>query len=134
MRTGKDLKPISLIHRDYLEELFHTADVEQLEKITAALKPAEHMVVWYYQKSLKNCTLQEVIDGIILTIKVGNLCDTANYSDEGNSYILKVTHSLTIKGSRMFKIYFEDALTAYGAEVESEITSTGIFMKIFKNI
>lgn len=133
MRIGRDMAPISLLHRNCLEALFATADIEKLEKITTVLKPGEYLVVWYYQKPLKNCSLKEVIDGIIFTMKRGNLFDTINYTEDGNCYSMKITHSLTIKGSRWFRIMFEDLFKAYGVKTESELSETGVFIKIFKN-
>lgn len=133
MRIGRDMAPISLLHRNCLEALFVTADIEKIEKITTVLKPGEYLIVWYYQKPLKNCSLIEVIDGIIFTMKRGNLFDTINYTEDGNCYSMNITHSLTIKGSRWFRIMFEDLFKAYGVKTESELSETGVFIKIFKN-
>lgn len=132
MRIGRDMTPISLLHRNFLEALFVTADIEKIEKITTVLKPGEYLVEWYYQKPLKNCSLKEVIDGIIFTTKRGNLFDTINYTEDGNCYSMKINHSLTIKGSRWFRIIFEDLFKAYGVKTESEFSETGVFIKIFK--
>lgn len=135
MRTGREMgSAISIIHKSLFEELIDTADCERLLKIYAKLKPAEFLVVWYYQRPLKKCTLKEVIEGIIATTKMGNWFESLNCRDNGNYYTLEVNHVLKMKGSKLFNKFFEDLFRAYGVETVSEMSETGFFIKINNNI
>lgn len=133
-RMGRELKSlIAILHKDLFLELIRTADFERFMEIVTKLKLSEYQVAWYYQKPLKECSLKEVVDGIILTSKVGNWLDSINCTDEGEYYSLKVTHSGGSENySRIFKIFFENLFRAYGARTESEISDYSLFMKVFK--
>ncbi len=83
-RIGGELKSlITVLHKDLFLELIRTADFERFMEIVTKLKLSEYQVAWYYQKPLKECSLKEVVDGIILTSKVGNWLDSINCTDEG---------------------------------------------------
>ncbi len=92
----------------FLRKLIDTADCERILKIYAKLRPAEFLIVWYYKKPLKKCSLNEVIEGIIFTTRMGNWFDTINHKDNGNYYSLEVNHVLKMKGSRLFNAFFKD--------------------------
>ena len=133
MNIGRDMKSsISLVHKSIFDELIDTADCEGLLKIYARLRSAEYLIVWYYKKPLKKCSLVEVIEGIIITTRIGNWFDTINHKDNGDHYILEVNHVLKMKGSRLFNAFFEGLFEEYGVKTESEISETGFFIKVYK--
>lgn len=133
MRIGKELKVICYLHRDIFLELMKTADFERIAEIITKLKISEYQVVYYYQKPLKESSLKEVMDGIVITTKVANWLDTINYTDDGGYYTLKATHSAgSMDFSNLFKIYFETLFEAYGVRTHSEISENSFFVKVFK--
>lgn len=133
MSIGRDMSSsISLVHKSFFDELIETADCERMFKIYAKLRPAEYLVVWYYKKPLKKCSLEEVIEGIILTTRMGNWFNTMNHKDNFNHYTIEINHELKMKGSILFTKFFEDLFEAYGVKTESEISETGFFIKVFK--
>lgn len=133
IRMCKELKMICYLHKDLFFELVKTADFERFAEKIIKLKLSEYQVVWYYQKPLKECSLKEVIDGIVITTKMGNWLDTINYTDDDHYYSLKVTHSGgSMNYSKGFKIFFESLFRAYGVKTQSEISENSLFMKVFK--
>ncbi len=90
------------------------------------------MISWYYQKPLKKCSLEEVLDGIVFFLEAARIADTVSYVDGGNCYTLKMIHGLDIRTSQMFIIFIGSLFEAYGLKTESEISEKSLFMKIFK--
>lgn len=133
MRTGKEMKAVCIIHRDILKALMETANVERVGEVITSLKPAEYLMTWFYQKPLKNCSLREVLEGLLFFIKTGNMIDIINYTDDGNYYTLKIIHSFNVNNSKLFKILIQSLFDAYGARTESEISDSSLFMRIYKN-
>lgn len=124
---------ICILARKVFEDLMDSADLERQLKLMAMINPGEWLVSWYYQKPLKKCSLKEVIDGTIFIIKIGNYFDSVACSEEFNCYTVGASHSLGMKGSKLFKMWFENLFEAYGVKTESEISVNGIFIKIHKN-
>jgi len=131
--AGGEMKSACLVHRDIFEVLIDTANLERIIEVINNQKPTEHLIARYYQKPLKKCSLKEVIDGLIFFIKVGNIPDVINCTDEGNYYILKVVHSLNIKFSKMLETFINSLFEAYGIKIENEISEKVLFIKIYKN-
>lgn len=94
MRIVKELKRTCFLHKDILMELMKTADYGRIAELITRLKILEYQLVFYYQKPLKECSLKEVMDGIVITTGIGNWLDTINYTENGSYYTLKVMHSL----------------------------------------
>ena len=133
LRLGRDMgRFLFFHHKNYLPVFLEGADIMELEKMTSIMKPAEHMIEWLYEKPLKKCTLIEVIEGIIIISRIANVIETINYSDKGSHYFLNITHNLKFKGSQLHKLFYEDLFVSYGAKVESEISESGIYIKINK--
>jgi len=124
---------ICLMHKEVILELIRTADFEQIKKLMAAKKTAEHLLTLYYQKPLKKCSLMEVLDGVILLFKAENLTDSILYTDDGDFYTLKIVHSLNENSSRMFNVFVESMFEDYGLKTESEVSEKSLFMKIYKD-
>ncbi len=136
MRIGRELKSnICVLHKNIFEELIESVDFDKNKEILTGFKPAEYILVWYLQKPLKKCSLKEVIEGIVFTTRnLSGLFDTINYKDEISHYNLKITHTVSMKFSRLFNLFFEDLFKAYGVKTESEISENSIFMKIYKEL
>ncbi len=132
----RELNVFCLLHKDLFRELSRTTDVERFDKLLTRLRLAEYGVVLYNQKPLKECTLKEIMDGLIITTKAGKWLDEIKYTDDGNYYTLRVNHSVVCCGiafSNSFKLYFEDLFKAYGAKTETKISENNLFMKIYKS-
>ncbi len=122
------------IHKDVIFEMIRTADLENIKKILATKKIAEYLLTMYYQKPLNKCSLIEVLDGIILVFKAGNVTDTMRYTDEIDWYVLKIVHSLNENCSKMFVVLIESVFKAYGLKTESEVSEKSLFIKVYKNL
>ena len=133
MLTGRRTESACVLHKDAFRTLLEGSDVKLIIKLLKTQKMAEHMVSWYYQKPLKKCSLKEVIDGAIFFFKEAKIFDTINYMDCGDYYALKMIHGLDIRTSKMFTIFMESLLDAYGVKTESEISEKSLFMKISKD-
>jgi hypothetical protein len=96
-------------------------------------KPIEYLVEFYYQRPLKECSLNEAIDGLTIGARASHFFETVDYRDDGDYYMLALTHSLGLNGSKTNLITFESLFKTYGVKVESTISEKTIFMKIFKN-
>ncbi len=132
----RELNVVCLLHKDLFRELSRTADVERFDKLLTKLRWAEYGVVLYNQKPLKECTLKEVMDGLVIIIKAEKVLDEIKYTDDGNYYTLRVNHSVFCCGigySNSFKLFFEGLFEAYGAKTETKISENNLFMKIYKS-
>lgn len=134
MRIGREVKTACLVQKEGLKELIETADIERVREYATHQKPIEYTIEYFYQKPLKECSLKEVIDGIVVNLKISNWLDTINYTDDGDHYTLKITHSLGLNNSKIFKIVNESVFKTYGVKAESNISEKSVFMKIFKNL
>lgn len=126
-------KEICHIHKDIIFELIRTADLENMKKVLATKKIAEYLLTMYYQKPLNKCSLIEILDGIILLFKAGNVTDSMRYTDEANCYVLKIVHSLNEDCSKMFVVLVESVFEVYGLKTENEVSEKSLFIKIYKN-
>ncbi len=122
-----------LVQKECLEWLMETADIEKLRKIVAPQKPLVYAIEYYYQKPLKECSLLEIIDGLIINARMSHWFDTVDYKDAGDHYTMNATHSLGLNNSKMLKILQESVFVTYGVKVESTISEKTYFMKIYKN-
>ena len=132
----RELNVVCLLHKDLFRELSRTADPERLDRLLAKLKWAEYGVVLFNQKPLKECTLKEVMDGLVVTVKAEKILDEIKYTDNGSYCTLKVNHSVvccSIGFSNSFKLFFEGLFEAYGAKTETKVSENNLFMKIYKN-
>ncbi len=126
------LKSACIIHRDILEVLIDTADLERVIEVIINQKPGEHLIAQYCKKPLKKCNLKEILDGFIFFTRSGNITDSINYTDEGNYYILRIIHSLNIKFSKMLETLINSIFEKYGVKIENEISEKVLFIKIYK--
>lgn len=129
----KSTKSVCFIIKDGLKLLIETADIDLVKEFVTRNKPIEYSIEFYFQKPLKEISLKEVIDGLIIVARTGNWFDSIDYTDEGDYYTLMVTHSLGINNSKINLIMYENLFKTYGVKAESTISAKTIFMKIFKN-
>lgn len=129
------LNVICLVHRDIFYELFRTADCEQLNELLIKNNMIEYLLAMHYNKPLKECSLEEVIDGLIATGNAAKVIDSGNYKDDGDHYTIKIAHSArTMNFSNSTKIMIESMFKAYGVKTQSEMSENSIFMKVYKNL
>lgn len=127
------VKTACLIQKDSLKMLMETSDIELQKEHVTKNKPIEYVIEYYFQKPLKECSLKEVIDGLVINARISNWFDTVDCTDDGSHYTLKLTHSLGINTSKLIKILDESVFKTYGVKAESTISEKTIFIKIFKN-
>jgi len=127
------VKTACLIQKEYLKRLMETADIELQKEYIIKDKPIEYTIEYYFQKPLQECSLKEVIDGLVINSRISNWFDTVDCTNDGSHYTLKITHSLGINTSKIIKMLDESVFKTYGVKVESIISEKTIFIKIFKN-
>lgn len=134
LRLGRELKDILLVFpRDFIKILYETADVEQFTKYIKNERPAEFAVEWYYNKPLKDCTLQEVVTAIIINMKVHGSFDSLIYKEDEISHDINLTHSLGFNASKMLEMMNRSVFDSYGVEFESYCSERSVFFKVFKS-
>jgi hypothetical protein len=129
----KSTKSVCFIIKDGLKLLIETADIELVKEFVIRNKPIEYSIEFYFQKPLKEISLKEVMDGLVIVARMGNWFDSVDYTDEGGYYALMVTHSLGINNSKINLIMYENLFKTYNVRTESAISEKTIFTKIFKN-
>ncbi len=107
-------------------------DIELQKEYVSQYKPVEYTTEYYFQKPLKECSLKEVIDGIVINARISNWYDTVDYTDDDGHYTLKITHSLGLNTSKLVNIAIESVFETYGAKTENTISEKTVFIKIFK--
>jgi hypothetical protein len=122
-----------IIEKTGFKLLLESAHNELLHDYFVRDKPIQCAIEFYFQRPLKECGLKEVMDGLVISSKVTNWFDTVNYTDDGNHYTLRMTHSLGSNASNLNIVAFESLFETYGVKTESTISPKTIFMKIFKN-
>jgi hypothetical protein len=126
-------KAVCTVHKDFLKMLMETADIELHKEYVARNKPIEYIIEYYLIKSLKECSLNEVINELAIAAKMSHWFDTVDYMDDVEHYTLKITHSLGFNNSKIIQVCHESVFKTYGVRTESMISEKTIFMKIFKN-
>lgn len=129
----KRAKSLVIFEKTAFKYLIENADIELLNELFIRNKTVEYTIELYFQKPLSECSLKEVIDGIIINIKITNWADTADYTDNGGYYKLVITHDLGVTFSKMLAMSIENVFKTYGAKEESTISPKTIFLKIFKS-
>jgi hypothetical protein len=129
----KSVKSLCIIEKNAFKLLLETADFELLEEFYIQNKPLEYAIEYYFQKPLKECSLKEVIDGLVIYARTSNRLDTVNCTDESDHYTLIITHSMGLNASKLNIISFESVFKTYGVKTECIISTKTNFLKIFKN-
>lgn len=133
IRMGKDLSSsLAVIQIDAFNVIAETVDFDRFRKYVDSYRPVEFAIEYIYQKPLKKCCLTELIEGLILNLKMQNTYDTVNYSDEGDCYMLSLTHSLGLNASKMLQIMHDSVFDTYGVKTESCVSERSVFTTIYK--
>lgn len=122
-----------IIYKDLFKILMQTADIEQIRELVNRQKPVEFMIEYHSQKPLKECNLEEIIEGIVINAKMTSWFDTVNYTNNNDHYMLNMTHSLGLNISKILKLSHESLFKTYGVDFNISTSEKTFFMKIFKN-
>lgn len=132
MQIYKIKDMISVLPKDYTKTLFDAVDMPYLREYIKNEKPGEFAIEWYYGKPLKECSLQEIINGIILNLKMQNSIDSINYLDNDDHFTINITHSMGVNCSKALVMINKSVLKSYGIHYESQFSERSIFFKILK--
>jgi hypothetical protein len=126
-------KAVCIVQKDFLKMLIETADIELHKEYVIRHRPIEYATEYCLQKPLKECSLSEVINGLVISARVSHWFDTIDYMDDGGHYTMKITHSLGFNNSKIVQMCNESVFKTYGVKAESVISEKTMFMKIFKD-
>jgi hypothetical protein len=132
VRVGTEIDSMCLLPKEALKILLTTANLEKVRAYIDEQTPLEWTFEYFYQKPLKDFSLKEIVEGVIFFGKMAYWFDTAIYSDEGDHYSMKISHSLGINGSKVHEMLIESTFKKYGAKTISTISERSIFIKVFK--
>jgi hypothetical protein len=133
MRVGKELNSITFVEKEVMQLLLETADMDRLTAIMVRDRHIGYEIEYCLQKSLKDCSLEEIIDGLILTTRMANWMESIVSKDEGDLYSIIITHSTGLKASKLFMKGYESLFDACGYKYEGQISEKNIFLKVWKN-
>lgn len=132
--VGRDLRPqMVLIPKEQCRLWAETADMDQYQDFVNKSRPIEFAIEYYYQKPLKECTLPEVLNCIILAARIANNADMISYTDAGDYYELCFNHNLGMNVSKCHVMFTGSALRSYGVRFEHTLSEITVFFRIFKN-
>lgn len=133
MRIGREIKDLfAIFNKTTAKMLLETADIDRFREHIKNQKPLEFTCEWYYNKPIKDLSLQELIDGIILGMNILGPSDTINHTEDNNSHTIIITQSLGINFSELMVMEFDSLLKSYGAKAETSFSERTVFLKIFK--
>ncbi|HTY91328.1 MAG TPA: hypothetical protein VMC84_09145 [Methanocella sp.] len=122
------------VQKEGFKVLLETLNADRFREYVEQQKPLEFVLEYYYQQPLKDCTLTEVLDALVINGKVSNQMDSIDYSDDGDHYTLKMTHDLGINNSKMLRIAHESLFNTYDVRSDYVVSDRSLFVKIYKNI
>jgi hypothetical protein len=122
-----------LLEKQGLKHMLEYLNMEPYLAILNNDKLLQYQLEVYFQKPLKDCSLKEVVDGMIVNAKLGNWFETLSYTDDGDHYTFNATHNLGLNCSKINESLFEGLFKSYGARVNITTSERTIFMKIYKN-
>jgi len=129
----KRAKSLVIIEKNAFKSLIETADIELLSKLFIRDKTIEYTIELYFRKSLEECSLQEIVNGLVINLKITNWLDTIDHTDCGSCYKLIITHDLGFTFAKLLTIWIENMFKTHGINVESIHSTKTIFINIFKN-
>ncbi len=133
MRMYKIIDLLTVLPRDFTKTLFETIDLKEFKEYIRNEKPVEFAIEWCYNRPLKECSLQELIEGIFLNIRTHCLDDTINYAGDGDYYTINMMHALGINGSKALLIMYGSVFNSYGVKFQSNFSERSIYFKVFKS-
>jgi hypothetical protein len=96
-------------------------------------KPIEYEIQILLQKPLNECSLEEVVNGLMIVFRTSHMFDTIDCKDNGDYYLLILTHSLGLNNSKLNLMTCKSLFITYGADIESKTSGNIIFIKVFKD-
>jgi hypothetical protein len=127
-----DEKSADLVQKYALMMLLDSIDLDKAREYIARVKPTVYALEYYYHKPLSECSLKEIMDGLVVISRAIGWYDTVDYVDNGDHYLLKLTHSLGLNGSKIARMVNEIMFDAYGARIETIVSEKGVVQTIFK--
>ncbi len=135
MRIGSEIKSaFLLIQKDAGILFMENTDIERFREYVKDQKPSEFAFEWYYRKPLKECSLPELIDGIVLTLKIQGGSDSVEYTDESDHYKINMMHGMGLNLSKLTVIMYESLFKSYGAQAECHFSERSVIFKVYKNL
>lgn len=131
--TCESTSSVCCVQKEALKILMETVNLERFKEYVTKNRPIEGVIEFFLQKSLKECSLKEIIDGLALFFRTSHLFGTIKYKDNGDHYMVVLTHGIGLNNSRLNLATFESVFETHGTYVESMISENTIFMKIFKD-
>jgi hypothetical protein len=130
--TCESISSVCCVQKGALKILMETVYLERFNEYVTKNKPIECVLEFFFQKSLKECSLKEIVDGLALLFRTSHLFESINYKDNGDHYMIALIHNMGLNNSKLNLVTFESVFETYGAKVESIASENTIFMKIFK--
>ena len=133
MRVGRELKgELVLFQKNSCKLFFDTIDRGRFEKYIADEKPIEFVFEYYYRKPVQECTMQEIVEGVVINTKMSSTPETLNYSDDGDHYTVNFSHALGINFSWLEVKMYESLFKTCGIRAESQYSERKVWFKIYK--
>jgi len=129
----KSAKSLVIIEKTAFKSLIETANIELLEELFIRDKTIEYTIELYFQKSLEECSLKEIVNGLVINLKITNWLDTIDYTDCDSYYKLIITHDLGFTFAKLLTVWVDNMFKTHRINVESIHSTKTIFVKIFKN-
>lgn len=126
-------KSLVIIEKNAFKLLIETADIQLLSELFIRDKTIEYTIELYFRKSLEECSLKEIVNGLVVNLKITNWLDTIDDKDCGSHYKLIITHDLGFTFAKLLTIWIGNMFKNNGIKVESAYSTKTIFTKIFKN-
>jgi hypothetical protein len=95
--------------------------------------PLKFIIEYYLNKPLKDCSLKEILDVMIINARASNWFDSVHYTDEGTHYKFIMLHSTGINCSEISSLVIRRLFDSHGTKFDISISSKSVFANIFKN-
>jgi hypothetical protein len=131
--TCESIGSVCCVQKKALKILMETVNLDRFKEYVTQNRPIECVIEFFLQKSLKECSLKEVVDGLTIVFRTSHMFDSVEYKENSDYYMLVLIHGLGLNNSKLNLTTFESVFKTYGTYVESIISENTIFIKIFKN-
>jgi hypothetical protein len=133
MRIGREIKDLLVIfNKNTARMLLETADIEGFREYVNDQKPLEFTCEWWYNKPIKELSLQELVDGIIMGMNILGPKDTINHIETDDCHTIIITNNLGINMAKIMAMEFESLFKSYNTKAEIHFSKRAVFLKIFK--
>ena len=133
MRVGREIKDLIVIfNKNTGRMLLETADMERFREYINEQKPLEFTCQWYYNKPLKELSLQELVDGILLCVDILGPRDTINHIENDDYHTIIITNNLGINMAKIMAMEYESLFKSCDIKYEIHFSKRAVFLKMFK--